>query len=80
MRRVTFTSASVWERARPAAREDMALAALLGGLALANALRPFTASLRRSVECFLPHGAVCAALLPHVIAVNILGPSSDRQV
>ena len=55
------------------AREDMALASLLGGLALANAglgavhgfAGPFGGMYRA------PHGAVCACLLPHVMAINI---------
>jgi alcohol dehydrogenase class IV len=57
----------------PEAREDMALASLLGGLALANAglgaahgfAGPFGGMYRA------PHGAVCACLLPHVMAINI---------
>ena len=55
------------------AREDMALASLLGGLALANAglgpVHGFAAALGGSYE--VPHGAACAALLPHVMEINV---------
>ncbi|MEE4356002.1 MAG: iron-containing alcohol dehydrogenase [Desulfococcaceae bacterium] len=55
------------------AREDMCLAALLGGLALANAklgaVHGMAAPLGGMFS--LAHGTVCAALLPHVMEVNI---------
>jgi len=55
------------------AREDMALASLFGGLALANAglgaVHGFAAPIGGMFPA--PHGAVCAALLPHVMTVNI---------
>lgn len=55
------------------AREDMALAGLFGGLALANAglgaAHGFAAPIGGMFNA--PHGAVCAALLPHVMAMNI---------
>ncbi len=55
-----------------AAREDMALASLLGGLALANAklgaVHGFAGVLGGMYDA--PHGAICAALLPHVLRVN----------
>jgi alcohol dehydrogenase class IV len=55
------------------AREDMALASLFGGLALANAglgaVHGFAAPVGGMFHA--PHGAVCAALLPHVTAVNL---------
>ncbi len=56
-----------------AARADMALASLLGGLSLANAglgaVHGFAAAVGGAFEA--PHGAVCAALLPHTLDVNI---------
>jgi len=57
----------------PGAREDMALASLLGGMALANArlgaVHGFAAPIGGMFNA--PHGAICAALLPHVMAMNI---------
>ena len=56
-----------------AAREDMAAASLLSGLALANAglgaVHGFAAPIGGMFPA--PHGAVCAALLPHVMEVNL---------
>jgi alcohol dehydrogenase class IV len=59
--------------ADPAAREDMCLASLCGGLALANAklgavhgiAGPFGGAFKA------PHGAVCGRLLPFVAAANL---------
>lgn len=55
------------------ARHDMALASLFGGLALANAglgiVHGFAAVLGGSSKA--PHGALCAALLPHGMAANV---------
>lgn len=55
-----------------AAREDMALASLLSGLALANsglgAVHGFAAAIGGMYPA--PHGAVCAAILPHAMRVN----------
>ena len=55
------------------ARRDMSLASLFGGLALANAklgaVHGFAGPFGGMFVA--PHGAVCAALLPHVVAVNL---------
>jgi alcohol dehydrogenase class IV len=57
----------------PAAREDMALASLFGGLALANAglgaVHGFAGPLGGMFGG--AHGAICARLLPHVMEVNV---------
>ncbi|MSU57071.1 MAG: iron-containing alcohol dehydrogenase [Pedosphaera sp.] len=66
--RVAFTDG---KNAR--AREDMALASLHGGLALANAglgaVHGFAGPIGGMFPA--PHGAICAALLPHVMAANL---------
>jgi alcohol dehydrogenase class IV len=54
-------------------RESMSFASLLGGLSLANAglgvVHGFAAPIGGEFDA--PHGAVCAALLPHGMAANI---------
>jgi alcohol dehydrogenase class IV len=56
-----------------AARESMSFASLLSGLALANAglgvVHGFAGPLGGMLDA--PHGALCAAVLPHGISVNI---------
>lgn len=55
------------------AREDLALASLFGGLCLANAglgvVHGFAAPIGGTWPA--PHGAACAALLPHAMRVNL---------
>ena len=55
------------------ARHDMSLGSLFGGLALANAglgvVHGFAAPLGGQWKA--PHGALCAALLPHGMAANV---------
>lgn len=55
------------------AREDMMLAGLLSGMALANAglgaVHGFAAPLGGMIEA--PHGAICARLLPIVMEANL---------
>ena len=55
------------------ARSNMSLASLFGGMALANAglgaVHGFAAPIGGMFDA--PHGAVCAALLPHVMEMNI---------
>ncbi|PKM94232.1 MAG: alcohol dehydrogenase [Firmicutes bacterium HGW-Firmicutes-1] len=55
------------------AREDMAIASLFGGLALANAklgaVHGFAGVIGGMYP--IPHGVVCATLLPHVIETNV---------
>lgn len=73
MARAARSLRKAWTDGRDAAaREDMALASLLGGLALANAglgvVHGFAGVIGGTFTA--PHGAVCAALLPHAMAVN----------
>jgi alcohol dehydrogenase class IV len=72
------------------ARNNMALASLFGGLALANSglgvVHGFAAPLGGSWKA--PHGALCAALLPYGMAANVaalrarapLHPAQERYV
>ncbi len=55
------------------ARRDMSLASLMGGLALANAGLGAVHGLAAPIggRFPAPHGAVCARLLPEVLAVNL---------
>jgi len=56
-----------------AAREDMALASLFGGLALANAKLGAVHGLAGPLGGMIsaPHGAICGALVPYVMEANV---------
>ncbi len=56
-----------------AAREDMSIAALFGGLALANARLGAVHGLAGPIGGLFPapHGSICARLLPFVVEANI---------
>lgn len=74
MRRAAAALPRVWaDGSGRAARADMAWASLLGGLALANAglgaVHGFAAPV--GGHWAAPHGAVCAALLPFAMDVNV---------
>ncbi|MBM4088656.1 MAG: iron-containing alcohol dehydrogenase [Planctomycetes bacterium] len=74
MRRVARSLRRAWEDGTDtAAREEMALASLFGGLALANAKLGAVHGIAGPLGGMYPapHGAACAALLPHVMAVNV---------
>lgn len=62
-----------YEQENPQAREDMAFASLLGGMALANAklgaVHAFAGPLGGMFSA--PHGALCARLLPAVMEANL---------
>jgi alcohol dehydrogenase class IV len=64
------------------AREDMAVASLLGGLALANAklgaVHGFAGTMGAMFS--IPHGVVCACLLPHVMEVNVKALKQRRSL
>ena len=55
------------------AREDMAVASLFGGLALSNAGLGAVHGFANPIGGMFaaPHGAICAALLPHVMEANL---------
>ena len=74
IRRAARSLQTAFEQGRdPAARLDMSVASLFGGLALANAglgaVHGFAAPIGGQFHA--PHGAVCAALLPHVMEANV---------
>lgn len=74
MKRVSASLVRAWRNGSDhPARESMSFASLLGGLALANAglgvVHAFAAPLGAMLHA--PHGALCAAVLPHGIAINI---------
>lgn len=65
--------AAVENGADAAAREDLAFASLLGGLALANAALGAVHGVAAALggRFSVPHGVACAILLPHVLATNL---------
>jgi len=74
MRRAARSLRIAFENGRDAAaREDMALASLFGGVALNNAglgaVHGFAGAVGGMFHA--PHGAICAALLPHVMEANL---------
>jgi alcohol dehydrogenase class IV len=74
MRRAARSLRRAYERGDDAAaRQDMALASLCGGLALANAGLGAAHGFAGPIGGMFPapHGAACASLLPHVMAVNV---------
>ena len=73
MRRAAPSLRRAYENGRDAtAREDMALASLFGGLALANAKLGAVHGCASPLGGLFPapHGAICARLLPHVMDAN----------
>ena len=64
----------------PSARKDMSLASLFGGIALANAglgaVHGFAGPIGGMFHA--PHGAICAALLTHVMKMNLQALRSRR--
>jgi alcohol dehydrogenase class IV len=64
------------------ARTDMALASLCGGLALANAGLGAVHGLAAPIGGMFrtPHGAVCAAVLPHALEKNLRFFNSVRPI
>ena len=73
LRRAAASLLSAYHAGDAESREGMALASLLSGLALANsglgAVHGFAGPIGGRFSA--PHGAVCAALLPHAMAVNL---------
>jgi alcohol dehydrogenase class IV len=74
IRRAATALGGAWDDGRNTeARTSMSWAALLGGLALANAglgaVHGFAAPVGGMFPA--PHGAVCAAVLPHAMTINI---------
>lgn len=74
IRQAAIALPQVWDDGHNrAARSGMAWASLLGGLALANAglgvVHGFAAPVGGMFPA--PHGAVCAAVLPHALSINV---------
>jgi alcohol dehydrogenase class IV len=73
LRRAGMSLLDAYRRGDARSREDMALASMLSGMALANAglgaAHGFAGPIGGRYDA--PHGAVCAALLPHTMRVNL---------
>ena len=74
IRRIALALPRAWEDGGDRdARSNMAWGSLLGGLALANAglgaVHGFAAPIGGMFPA--PHGAVCAAVLPHAVEINV---------
>ena len=74
IRRIAIALPRAWENgADRDARSNMAWGSLLGGMALANAglgaVHGFAAPIGGMFPA--PHGAVCAAVLPHAVEINV---------
>ena len=73
IRRVARSLRRAYEADDPSAREDMSLAALFGGMALANAKLGAAHGFAGPIGGMFPapHGAICARLLPLVMEANL---------
>ncbi|MFZ0532892.1 MAG: iron-containing alcohol dehydrogenase [Anaerolineales bacterium] len=74
IRRVAHSLSQAYDHGKDLhAREDMSMASLFSGLALANAKLGAVHGLAGPIggQIPAPHGAICASLLPHVMAANI---------
>ncbi len=73
LKRAAVSLRTAYQAPSPAARADMAMAALLSGLALANAglgvIHGFAAPLGGTYSA--AHGALCAAVLPWGMRINV---------
>ena len=83
MRRISFSLKKAYKNGNDLkAREDMAFAAMLGGMTLANvklgAVHGFAGPMGGMFP--VPHGAVCAALLPPVMEINITVLEKQKQI
>ena len=73
IRRAARSLRRAYEVGDPSAREDMSLAALFGGMALANAKLGAAHGFAGPIGGMFPapHGAICARLLPLVMESNL---------
>ncbi len=84
LKRASRSLSSAYKSGDKSAREDMCIASLFSGLALANAKLGATHGLAAPLGGMFsaPHGSICARLLPFVIKMNVNlliknNPSSD---